>query len=277
MSAKHFCCGLLAAGTLLPLSAAHAALVTGPWTGGGRASDNGLQAGSENTASPIVGDNSDLNADDEAIDAAFTAIVLANNGDRITLSGSVEILGSIDTAAAAAAGQFRYGLFLDDVADGTTDNEGWLGYYVNNESSGTNGSITRKPAANTSLHVSGTGGAAVGSASETLQRFDPGTYSFSLSIERVNNDLRLTTSLAQTVDPDGPPPDYNFNLTLTDLAASVPTYTFDRVGFLLGGSLDADQARFSNIDVTFTPIPEPGSLGLLAAGVIGVLARGRTK
>jgi hypothetical protein len=60
---------------------------------------------------------------------------------------------------------------------------------------------------------------------------------------------------------------------LLDATANVQTYTFDRVGFLLGGAMDADQAVFSNIDVTF--VPEPGSAALGLLGSLFLLRRRR--
>jgi hypothetical protein len=51
------------------------------------------------------------------------------------------------------------------------------------------------------------------------------------------------------------------------MASTLGTFTFDRVGFLLGGNLDTDRAAFSNVRVF---IPEPASALLLAMGILGL-------
>jgi hypothetical protein len=50
---------------------------------------------------------------------------------------------------------------------------------------------------------------------------------------------------------------------------SAVTTTYSVVGFLNGGGINADQVTFSNVDVTFTPIPEPATWALGACSLIG--------
>lgn len=45
------------------------------------------------------------------------------------------------------------------------------------------------------------------------------------------------------------------------LDTTVETYDFNRVGFLMGGDLNANQVQFSNIDVTLIPEPSAALLG----------------
>ncbi|MES2997609.1 MAG: hypothetical protein V4733_12445 [Verrucomicrobiota bacterium] len=45
-------------------------------------------------------------------------------------------------------------------------------------------------------------------------------------------------------------------------------YSFNRVGFLAGNNLNADQIQFSNIDVTHAPEPSVALLGLMSAGLL---------
>jgi hypothetical protein len=67
-------------------------------------------------------------------------------------------------------------------------------------------------------------------------------------------------------------------------ASTTGTYTFDRLGFLLGNNLAADRAAFANLDVTFTPgpagsgsvvgtsaIPEPATLLIVPLAAVMLL------
>jgi hypothetical protein len=71
-----------------------------------------------------------------------------------------------------------------------------------------------------------------------------------LTIERSGDDLVVSGELEGT---DG----FTQYLSGTD-ASGLGTYTFDRLGFLLGGNLGADQAEFSNLLVTFIETLIPG-------------------
>jgi hypothetical protein len=53
------------------------------------------------------------------------------------------------------------------------------------------------------------------------------------------------------------------------------SFTFDSVGILLGGTTNATQATFSNVDATVTAIPEPSALLLGLVATLGLLRRRR--
>lgn len=94
--------------------------------------------------------------------------------------------------------------------------------------------------------------------------FDDDVYSMTLTIERVGDDLLVSGLLTSA---NG----YNQFLSATDTTAStLGTYTFDRLGFLLGGNLDTDQAQFSNLDVSLVPVPEPSTWAMMLMGFGGV-------
>lgn len=72
----------------------------------------------------------------------------------------------------------------------------------------------------------------------------------------------------------------------TTSAPTTGTYTFDRLGFLLGMNLQADRAEFSNLDVTFTAgalgsadgnslVPEPATITLFALAALVAVGRRR--
>ena len=67
---------------------------------------------------------------------------------------------------------------------------------------------------------------------------------------------------------------FSQSLSATDTtAATSGTYTFDRLGFLIGGNLDTDQAQFSNLDVALVTVPEPSTLALGFVGLLACLLR----
>jgi hypothetical protein len=76
---------------------------------------------------------------------------------------------------------------------------------------------------------------------------------------------QVMNATTNPIDTDGNPPN------------TAGTYTFDRLSFLTGGNLGADQALYSNLEVTFTAgggggsaVPEPATSILLALASIAV-------
>lgn len=209
------------------------------------------------TASPTVGDIGTANsADARSIWATMPTVTLANNGDMITLSGSVTLSG-IDTSH----NQFRFGLFN---VNGSTGDTGWLGYTGSHGHNTTGANLSERTNANTTWYMSGPTTIATSAIPNTA--FTDATYNFLLSLERVVGGLQINSSIIRTSDST------QFGL-LNFLDPTVSTYTFDRVAFLIGNTLDADQAQFSNIDVTL--IPEPSTALLGGLGLLALLRRRR--
>jgi hypothetical protein len=104
---------------------AMAAPVTGTWI---KVTGATMGLTNETTASPTWGDGTANNASASSIYSAFPAVTLANPGDIITLSGSIELIG-----IAGGAENLRFGLYN---ANGKVppDTTGWLGYFVQNGS-----------------------------------------------------------------------------------------------------------------------------------------------
>jgi hypothetical protein len=230
--------------------------VAGPWTNA-----VGFGAGpitNGNTSSPTVGDGSPDSAAQEMIHSPFPEITLANSGDKIVFTGSVTLTGTINSPANEGnpKTQFRFGLFDGD-AEGSNDN-GWVGYYISNRhgnAGGSSGVLALKPEGNTSAYLSAAGQsvlASVGGDGTSASLFHDGTYSMTLQIERSGNDLVVYAELEGS---NG----FTQSLIATNTtAATLGTYTFDRLGFLLGDNLDADQAAFSNLLVTYVEAFAPG-------------------
>ncbi len=230
----------------LVATSSQAALVTG-WTeliGRTPVSNMG-------TASPTLGNGTASSADAMQISASFGEITLANAGDKITLSGSATFTG-----IASASNQFRLGL-LD--VNGSVDANGWLGYFSTNGNDTTLGRLYERNNPNTGNYISTTSSTQIASAASPGGFFfSDGTYNFSLTLERTAaGGLQIDSSLLRTSDSS--------QFALSSFLDTVPqSYDFNRVGFLIGDTLDADQVQFSNIAV----VPEPsvaflGSLAML--------------
>lgn len=95
---------------------------------------------------------------------------------------------------------------------------------------------------------------AAGSAGISL-RYDT-SYAFSLTITRVDaSNVSVSASLT-----DGAGLLVEWPATLTP--ASPSSFTYDSVGILLGSTVDATQATFTNIEVTTSATPPPSELAI---------------
>ena len=241
---------------------AHGTPLAGPWTnavGFGDGPLSNIGAGTLTVGNVAPPSNS---AAQEMLSTAFPEITLANPGDRIVFSGNVTLAGTANSPADIGnpRNQFRFGLF-----NGDDDDVGWVGYYMSNKhgTSASGGVLAVKPTANTSTYLSTTGQTSLttqtGDASAS-SLFHDGTYSFGMTIERVESDLKITSSLSGS---------NGFSQTMTAThtsAVSAGTFAFDRFGFLLGQNLGTDRAAFNNLDVAYIPAPETLTLQVLSSG-----------
>jgi hypothetical protein len=259
--------------SLALISASQGALITN-WnlTSGQNA---GFQGETGTTASPVIGDGVTNNhAGASSLYASLNGgagYTLTNVGDTITLTGAVSFIGH---STSAGSGTFRFGLF--DV-NGSSNLEAWLGYITHNASGSTTAKIWERGNPNTGAYSS-----VVESNLGTFERLDglaPGTAytgngvsSFLLSFELLaGGNVKATSQLLNNG---------------TDFASVTDTFlnsnngsslVFNRVGFLVTNALSADQASYSNIDVTFTAVPEPTGAALGLIGMGACLFRRRRK
>ena len=237
---------------------AHATLVTGPWT-----QSAGTAAMSDiNTASPIWGNGSANNANASSIWSSFQLYTLAVPGDKIVLTGTAQLIGTI-----GGGENLRFGLFN---VNSSANTSGWLGYFLRNGCGTTQASVMERANPNTGTFTSTTGAANVGTASiPGSPAFGDGLFNFSISIERNALDgLNIVTSLLRASDSIEFAP-----VTLVD--TSPQTFSFDRVAYQATSGLAADQILLTNVDVTFTSVPEPTSALLGGFGALALLVRRR--
>lgn len=265
---------LLAAAALLPLLSASASAALVAFNTATDVSTKSLFQSNGTTAYTVAAATGEVNigatpnvangADNAAIWANIgSTITLANTNDAITLSGLVT-LQSITTST---VGNFRFGLFNTN-GSGTTNN--WLGYSGSNDAQNavvpnTGGMYERingQYYSGTTVSTLDTYGTANANLTGGIQ------YSYEMTLTRnALGGLDYTTTMFQT----GTPANILLNLSGTD--ATPQTFNFNRVGFLVGDSFDADRAEFRNVAVNFVPEPSAALLGGL--GMLVLLRRRR--
>ena len=203
-----------------------------------------------------MGNGAAESADSQNIYAATPSYTLVNVGDSVTLSGSV----TFSNLATPQADQFRFGIYDVNGQSGAT---GWLGYFASNSGTSTGPTYSRlweRNNPNTGSFGSGTGATTIANVNATPSNtsFVSGTYSFSLAATKTATGLALTWTLINSN-----PATSSVSGTFTDTTPQ--SFTFNRVGIFTGGSLNASQVSFSNVDFTYaSAIPEPASWTALA-------------
>jgi hypothetical protein len=208
-----------------------------------------------NTNAPSLGSGASNNADNAAMYALLPLVSLAD-GQQIVLTGSAQMVGT------ASVPDFRWGLFKDDGAAPAT--AGWLGYIASAESN-----VWSKDPTGTSFttatfaSVASGRGALLGTATEPGGHpFDPGAYAFNMTVQRFGNEAAVKVAITNSAT--------GFAIETPFYSETNParrTFAFDRVGFLAGSALDADQIRFSGIDVTAGDIQGP-TLKVFSSGLV---------
>jgi hypothetical protein len=277
MKPKSFRNSLLTASLALVFASAsaHAAITID-------ASSWGIGAGSPTNSGAsstglIWGDNTANNADDSAVHAtidgdtgtAGNQSVTIALGQTLTLTGTVNLVGLTNgtTTGNVNGNQFRVGLFD---SNGQSGNTGWLGYMLSTGSGSTAGSLKERANPNIGFYTSGFGSSDLDIGTPTApgaNTFD-GLYDFSFSLHRISTGMEITSSFVrQSTNVDYAPRSTAF------LDTTISTSTFDRIGFLSGNALDADQITLSNISLTLIPEPSTALLGSL--GMLLLLRRRR--
>lgn len=195
-----------------------------------------------------------------------TTLTLANIGDAISLTGTATFTGG----STYGNTQWRIGLFYRDNRPGVNtgiQGTNWLGYMMG-AGQGTASTFYERNDPNTGMYASGTGASAAGSGNNPGVNFDAGVYNLSLNIlYSAVNTLQFNFSIIEQAGGSG----YSsISATINDVSPT--TYSFDRVGMLSGGSVNATQIKYDNLVVNYTPVPEPSSLALAGLGLAGWIA-----
>jgi len=213
------------------------------------------------TASPTVGSGT------QVIYASAPTSYTLSVGDSITLSGGVNFVDVSPTAN--TADQFRFGLYDSNGQSGTKN---WLGYFASN--AGTSGGPTYSrlwerdnPSTNANFYQ-GLEATTIANANATPSNlaFASGNYTFSLTYTRTATGLDIAWTLI------GTDVTYSVSKVFSDLTPQ--TFTFDRVG-LAALTMGTSQVNYSNLDLTYTAVPEPAVLSLLVAAGALILVRRR--
>ncbi|HEX8311319.1 MAG TPA: hypothetical protein VF614_08390 [Chthoniobacteraceae bacterium] len=259
VSARDRCPKSFGLGAILTAVTWHFAAVTShaaPVTTWENANNAGTNSGF-NTASPVVGDGTTANsANDFAIRGIFGDVILAAVGDAVTLTGSATFAG----IQGGQGDQFRIGLY--DV-NGSTSNAGWLGYYGSNF--GSDGGITprlRERNGDTNGNFFNGAGSSNLTDPTGSGSFVDGTYDFVFKLTlQVDSVLNVSYSIIDSATGG-----MSFSTMGNHNDDTASTLKFNRVGILAGGNLGAEQVSFSNMDVSFAAVPEPGAAVSLLGG-----------
>ncbi len=222
-------------------SSGHGAALTS-WSLG-----QGTSASNLTTSSPAI---TALNV---SIYNVTTPYTLTNIGDTLTFSGTVNLTLSNYTTN----NNFRIGMYN---TNGSTGTGGWLGYWASDSSESIKGSLSELPGTGTSGYWSATGVTTDANGSLASSSMTSGTYTFSLAYALIaTNTLQITWSIS-----DG---SYETSDSYTD--TSIGTFTFNSVGILIGGAMgNSPTANFSDLDLTFATVPEPGIYALFGVSSI---------
>ncbi|MEN8772161.1 MAG: PEP-CTERM sorting domain-containing protein [Akkermansiaceae bacterium] len=216
--------------------------------------DAGFTAGTAATNSPVSTD-----ADGDTLAGSFASVTLGE-GDLIALTGSVSITGN---TGAIPGNQFRWGLFGGPGTPTTGNGSNYVGIWASASTDirHADGSTTN-PFSGSASTIINTQAGAVPAYGDTLD--------FSLNITRIN-----ATQISVSGDLVNSGGTTLISWPETTANAAESAFTFNSVGILLGGTTDATQAAFSNVDATLTSVPEPSSLLLGLIGILGLLRRRR--
>jgi len=203
-------------------------------------------------------------------------------GDILTFSGTITF-----PVADQGGDQFRIGLMNTNGNNPATTDTSWLGYlaeFPNNSDHSLLLGARANPPASSGNWASGTGLTSFTSQTNTSTTTvnapgTPVTENFSLTL--VYNGSGPNTFSTTMVSSDAT---YNVNSSGTDPGTDTSTEAnavYNEVGIFFGSSTFGGtngttyQTNFSNLAVTYTPVPEPAAATLLGLSSLGLLARRR--
>ncbi len=239
----------------------------------------------QGTSSPVFGNTTTTAAGSRLI-GYFTPQTLVNVGDKISLTYTV----SFNDAVGVANGgdNFRYALFdlngetapaaENTASNGSTDTNSFLGYWAGVKTgTGAAGSLRERfDTTNNDMFANASASANLGTIDGTNVTFT-GQVNGAGTVTLYTGELTITRT-ATGVDLSGGFSGNGGANTFAASEASPISLTYGAVGFLNGGGISADQVRFQNVDVTYTPIPEPATWALAVGSIVGgAIARRRKR
>ncbi len=223
---------------------------------------NKVSVDSAPTSSPLLTPDDTTDASStNTLQAAFAPITMANTGDKIVLTGSLQLTG---TAVSGQGNWFRFGLY-DRLAQPLTSGTGWLGL------TGMGNSLHERTSA-PGLFSTGNGATprSPDSSPTPISSTSPSgnpSLAFEVTITRTGTSV-VVTHLIQNLATSGTlmrysytdtTPNNNGLLTGAQASPTNPVYspTFNTAGFGFArsyiGTGGTAKAQFYNVQMTYTP------------------------
>jgi len=219
----------------------------------------------QSTTTVTIGNGGNNSASGVSVSGSLSGTVTASSvGDSIQMLGTLTLTGISNNNVSGLS----FGLYD---TNGSSNANGWLGYSVSNSDGSNTGQLMERNAGNSTIYTSTTGETQLATTlASSSPAFTDGTYSFSITLTRqAANAYAIVYSLNRTSSAG-----YTMTGSFTDTTAS--TFSINRIGFLAGSNLKADQFSISLTDVSITVIPEPSAAGLCIPGAF-LLGRSRVR
>ena len=213
--------------------------------------------------------------DNITVMAPFADVVLANNGDFVQGTTTLTMNTRTGTGINTLNTQLRVGLFHNNASSVVTANDvpnvGFIIEYTNLVAGGLIREQTNTAQTSPFTSPTNIGNGTQDSGADSIQGVNPGPVTFDLKLTRNAGKIDLVGTISGTDSVSGNP--YVANYSITGLSSTnFPadgTFTFNRIGLLLGDGVNAASASLS--DSSITTVPEPGSIALAGIAIGSIM------
>lgn len=203
--------------------------------------DAGFAPGTAATNSPVTTDS-----DAETIVGSFSETTL-QVGQTLTLTGTINITGQ---TGVIPGNQIRWALFEAPGTPTTGVGDGYVGIWATTANLGA--CTIRNANGSTTNPFSGSATEIIVTENGLASIVYRTSYDFALAVTRSSEtEISVTGSLTET--------ESGLELVSWPETVTAPfpdTFTYNCVGILLGGTTNATQAAFTNVEVNLTPLTE---------------------
>jgi hypothetical protein len=276
---------VLASTVLIAASSAMAAPVT-TWRTFRNSTGTVVDSG-QGTNDPVIG-NTTTTSSAARIIGYFSPQTLVNVGDKITLAYTVSFNDAVGLTS-NSGDNWRFALYdasgesvpaaENTTTNGSADTNSFVGYWAGVKASigaGSAGSLRERfDTTNNDMFANATA-----TANLTSPPISGDDMVFTGQVNGTGTatpyiGVMTLTMTATGIDVSGSFSGNSLSQTFSVSEATPISLTYSAVGFLNGSGMSADQVLFQDVDVTYTPVPEPASLAAIALGAMAIGMRRR--